>query len=145
VDFYATEPQDANPFASTVDDPRELQKRVLAVMERAERRRVRAPRPTAYWEEPGHHGTGREVVLRRARAIPLFNTAETRVRKALRLPPLPKPRPASMSGGTIALVAVGAVGAGVLIGYLWNKRRRTLASSPPTTHVSGLELLGCEP
>lgn len=139
MDFQTTSPEVANPFASTVYDPRELQKRVDAIMARAEKRRAKIPAPGSYWEEPGHHGTGRQVILRKARAIPL--KLENKAREALRLPPLPRPR-ANLSGGTVALVAVGAIGTGVLIGYLWNRaRKRELAGTPSL--VSGFDLLGC--
>lgn len=145
MDFHTTDPQIASPFASTVYDPRDLQKKVAATMARARKHRMKIPEPGTFWEEPGHHGSGRQVSLRKARSIPLYTAAElkARVRESLRLPPIPQPK--GLSGGTIALVAVGAIGTGVLIGVLWNRRKRALAGSPSRTSVSGYDLLGCTP
>jgi len=170
VDFHTTDPYLANPFASTVDDPRELQQRVLAVMARADRRRVRIPEPGAYWEEPGHHGMGREINLRQPPRQAVFDATKRRVQvEPMRLPPLPaSPRAEGMSGGTIALITIGAIGTMALAGYLWGRHKRKLeleakgasgTAAVPPSHVgddidtvddadvemSGLELWGRDP
>ena len=145
MDVHTTQPDLANPFADTLDDPRELQRLIAAALEKATQRRANELAPRLYWEEPGLHGSKREIDLRsKLRAAP--SETRAKVLKALpyRLPPLPKRK--RMSGGTIALISVGVLGAGLLAAYLVRRRKQQLASG---THVGddvcGFDLLGVGP
>lgn len=140
-----TNPYAVNPFASTADaSPAEIRRQAEAVWQRISK----APkRPVYYepqWEDPGVHGSGRQVALRSAR---LSSSKVGRGRLALptressALPPLPS---RGMPAGKVLLIAsVAAVAAGGLVWYLWKHK-----PAAPAAHVGedlcGLDMLGAE-
>lgn len=139
VELYSdTAPEMVSPFADT--DPRAISyEQVAAILERAHKRREAIPEPRAYWEEPGHHGSGREVHLRpRRRSIDNDVTGQW-VRVPMLLPPMPEQH---SNVGAVLLVGGLVVGAGALGWYLW-KRHQKMGPA----HVGdfdGLDLLGAD-
>jgi len=149
VNVHSTDRGWVNPFGSTVDDP----VRIEAALARAHRhkRRAKIPAPGSYWEEPGHHGSGRSANLRGARGRLADFTDEVTgrwERAARRLPPMPRKAVLAAPAVAITLGVVGAVGVGALVWYLVHKRKQTMAASHKLgpAHVgddmSGLELWG---
>lgn len=130
-----TNPDFVNQFASTgVANPAELQRQAAAAWQRISK----APRKPVYyepqWEDPGLHGSAKQVSLRRT------NMASGKIRRArltvpsyTALPPMPQAH--GMSAGHVVLIAgVAAVIAGGVAWYLWKRK-----PAAPATHVGELE------
>jgi hypothetical protein len=138
VDVHSTDRGWINPFADT--DPRVFQREVVAAIIRAQKRKAIVPRPRAYWEEPGVHGSGRAINLHRGPA-PRPVSRSRRYGASSKLPAHPN------SGFTIGHAAIIGSAALAIGGLVWWLKRRH--DKQQTTHVGedfcGLDLLGCEP
>ena len=139
-----TNPDIVNQFGETGVAPAQLR----AQIESAWARIGKAPKRRAYapqWEDPGVHGSAKQVSLRGAR---LTSSAIGRGRQALPararavLPPLPT---RGMSAGKAALIAGAVLGAGALAWYLW-KRRPAVPTQPVAVgdDYCGFDELGCD-
>jgi hypothetical protein len=135
-----TDPYIANPFAETADDPRELSRKISIALGRARKRLSGVREPDLFWEEPGLHGHGRQIDLRRGR-VPASQLTRRfpGASGSLNLPPPPS---SMLTVGQTAAIVGGAV---ALFGLLvwWMKKQHDKAL---TAHVGedGLEFLGIE-
>ena len=139
-----TEPYIVNPFSDTptADDPRELAKQIYLALGRARNRPPREP----LWEEPGLHGNGRQVNLRRGR-VPAaqlqtsrYPGASGRLPTSNILPPLPRRK---MPAGQTAAIVIGGVAAVGLFVW-WMKKRHDAASTHVGEDACGFDLLCTE-
>jgi hypothetical protein len=137
-----TDPNLGHPYAPTVFDQRELLQRLEAAYARRARHEARTKRePSLLWEEPGHHGEGRQARLRPTvlggEKVQVKITPEMLLSPRLNpvakraaypkpspvpaaLPPRPEAAPGMLTTRNVA-IAAGVIGTAALGWYLWRR------------------------
>jgi hypothetical protein len=123
-----TNPDFVNPFSETLDDPKELYKKIEAVLKK--------PRKPVYyepqWEDPGLHGSGRQAKLRSSKIgrgrLPMPAQPARRA-SSMALPPMPAKH---MSTGELVMVGGVVLGVGALAWHLWKQRQPVVIRMEPT-------------